>query len=327
MGRRELVTLIGGATITWPLAARAQPPGETPPRVGLLLASPVASSESLIEAFKQGLKDQRLQPDRDIVLLLRGPRPDGNVERAAAELANDGAAILVGASVREVRALTRAAPDKPVVMVAVGDPVGVGLVASLERPGGNVTGLSDYRPDFSDQRLRLLQELLPGLRAVGFIYNPEAPTARRTFEAAERLHIRILPMRARASSEIAVALSADASESMDALLVAPYPASYEARREIGRWAAARGLPVLFGYADFMDLPAEVAGLASLGSNLTELYRRAADYVAQILRGARPGDLSVGQPQQGQLIVNLAVARRLQIEVSATILQRADAIIR
>jgi len=114
---------------------------------------------------------------------------------------------------------------------------------------------------------------------------------------------------------------------MDALSVAPYPGSYTARREIGRWAAARGLPVLFGYADFMDLPADVAGLASFGANLAELYRRAADYVAQILRGARPGDLSVGRPREGQLIVNLAAARRLRIEVPDAVLRRADAIMR
>jgi putative ABC transport system substrate-binding protein len=107
---------------------------------------------------------------------------------------------------------------------------------------------------------------------------------------------------------------------MDALLVAPYPASLEARLDIGHWAAARGLPVLFGYADFMDLPAEVAGLASFGSNLTELYRRAADYVAQILRGTRPGDLPVGQPQLGQLIVNLAAARRLRIAIPESVLR-------
>jgi putative ABC transport system substrate-binding protein len=296
MRRRDFVTLVGGATITMPLAAPAQQPGKAPPRAGLLLAGPATGSAGLIQAIRKGLIEQRLQPDRDIVLILRGSRLDGNVEQAAAELADDGAAILVGASVREVLALTRAAPDKPVVMVAVGDPVGVGLVASLQRPGGNITGLSDYRPDFSDQRLGLLLEILPGLRAVGFIHNPEAPTPQRTFDVAKGLHIRILPMRARMRSEIAVALSANTSTPMDALLVAPYPASYETRLDIGHWAAARGLPVLFGYADFMDLPAEVAGLASFGSNLTELYRRAADYVAQILRGTRPGDLPVGQPQ-------------------------------
>lgn len=325
MKRRDFIRALGGVA-SWPLAARAQQPG-APPRVGLLLANPMAGSADLIEAFRQGLKEQRLQPDRDIVLILGGSRSDGDVEQAATELANEGAAILVGASVREVRALIRAAPDKPVVMVAVGDPVGLGLVATLERPGGNVTGLSDYRPDFSDQRLRLLQEFMPGLRLVGFIHNPEAPTARLTFDAAERLHVQILPMRARTPSEIAVVLSANASAPMDALLVAPYPATYEARRDIGQWAAARGLPVLFGYADFMDLAAEVAGLASFGSNLTELYRRAAEYVAKILRGARPGDLPVGQPLEGQLIVNLAAARRLRIEVSGNVLRRVDAIIR
>jgi len=327
MRRRNFVRLVGGAAITWPLAARARHPGEAPPCVGLLLAGPTAASAGLIEAFRQGLNEQQLQPDRDIALIVDGSRPDGNVEQVAAQMVNDGAAILVGASVREVRALMRAAPDKPVVMVAVGDPVGVGLVANFERPGGNVTGLSDYRPDFSDQRLRLLQDFVPGLRTVGFIHNPEAPTAGLTFDAAERLHIRILPMRARTPNEIAVTLSANASARMDGLLVAPYPASYEARWEIGRWAAAQNLPVLFGYADFMDLPADVAAIASFGSNLTELYRRAAEYVAQILRGAKPGDLPVGLPRGGQLIVNLAAAQRLRIEVSEKVLQRADAIIR
>jgi putative ABC transport system substrate-binding protein len=319
MRRRDFITALG-CVATLNATARALPPG-----VGLLLAGPADGSGGLVEAFRQGLLEQRLQPDKDILLMIAGSAADGDVSRAAAKLAQ--AAILVGGSVREVRALTRAAPGKPVVMVAVGDPVAVGLVASLERPGGNVTGLSDFRADFADQRLALLQELLPRLGTLGFVHNPDAPTARLTIEAAERLAIRLVPVPARTPSEMAVALAANAHAAMGALLVTPYPASYQARREIGDWAAARALPVLFGYADFMDLPAEAAGLASFGANLSELYRRAAGYVAAILRGAEPGDLAVGQPERGQLIVNLAAARRLRIEIPERVLQRADAVIR
>jgi putative tryptophan/tyrosine transport system substrate-binding protein len=324
--RRDLIVALGCAVMPAAIAF-AQQRGKAAPRVGLLLAGAADASRGLIDAFEQGLRAQRLQPDRDVVLIVAGSRPDGDVDRAAAELGNAETSVCVAGSVREVRALLRAAPDKPVVMVAVGDPVGMGLVASLERPGGNVTGLSDFRADFADQRLRLLQELLPDLGLVGFIHNPEAPTARLIVEAADRLHIRLVSLGARTASEITSALALAARAPLGALLAAPYPASYEARRDIGTWAAARDLPVLFGYADFMDLPAQVAGLASFGANLAELYRRAAGYVAEILRGARPRDLPVGQPEQGQLIVNLLAARRLRIEVPEAVLQRADAIIR
>jgi putative ABC transport system substrate-binding protein len=324
--RRDLIAALGCAVMPAAIAF-AQQRGKAPHRVGLLLAGAAHDSRGLIDALEQGLRAHRLRPDRDVELIVAGSRPDGDVDRAAAELTNAETAVCVAGSVHEVRALMRAAPDKPVVMVAVGDPVGMGLVASLEHPGGNVTGLSDFRADFADERLRLLQEILPDLGLVGFIHNPEAPTARLTVEAAERLHIRLVSLRARTPSEIAGALAVAASAPLGALLAAPYPASYEARRDIGTWAAARGLPVLFGYADFMDLPAQVAGLASFGANLAELYRRAADYVAEILHGTRPRDLPVGQPEKGELIVNLLAARRLRIEVPEAVLWRADVIIR
>jgi putative tryptophan/tyrosine transport system substrate-binding protein len=324
MKRRQFVTGLAGA-VAWPLAARTQPNVLTP-RIGLLLASSADGLGAALRAFRQGLTENGLDPEKDVELQVRGSSLTQSLERSAAELADWPASVLVGSSVPEVLALKRAAPRTPIVMVAVGDPVATRLATSLERPGGLVTGLSDFRPDYAESRLRLLIELLPSARRVGFLHNPDAPTASLTYEAALRFGVNIVPLAVHTSAEIGAVLASAANIHMDAVLVAPFPASFQKRRAIGEWAAKRGLPLVFGYSEFMDLPGEIAGVAAFGSDLLDLYRRAAGYAAAILRGAIPAELAIQRPEKGELVINLAAARRLHLTFPDDVIRRAARII-
>lgn len=325
IGRRKFNTVLGGAALAWPLAAHAELV-VLKPRIGLLLAGPVEASAVAMKAFRQGLSQNGLDPEKDVELHVRDSDLTTNPERSAAELADGPSSVLIGTSLREVRALQRVAPRTPIVMVAVGDPVGVGLAASLERPGGFVTGLSDFRADYAETRLRLLLELLPGRHRFAFLHNPDAPTAKLTLEAALRLGADLIPLTVRMPDEIDRELTTATSVSIDALLVVPFPASFQKRREIGEWASKRGVPVVFGYAEYMDLPGQIAGIASFGTDLLDLYRRAAGYVTAILRGTNPSELPIRQPEKGELVLNLTAARRLGLAFPDSVIQRADHII-
>jgi putative ABC transport system substrate-binding protein len=324
MKRRQFMAWLGAAA-AWPLAARTQSIGLRP-RIGLLLATSADGTAAALTAFRQGLTEKGFNPDKDVELRAHDARSAAGIARSAAELAEWPASVLIGSSLPEVLALKRAAPRTPIVMVAVGDPVATRLADSLERPGGLVTGLSDFRPDYAEARLRLVIELIPGARRIAFLHNPDAPTSALTFEAASRLGRDIIPLAVRTPAEIRAALASATDVEIDAVLAAPFPATFQERRTIGEWAAARRLPVVFGYSDFMDLPGEIAGIAAFGSDLLDLYRRAAGYAAAILRGALPAELAIERPEKGDLVIDLAAARRLGLTVPEHLARRADRII-
>jgi putative ABC transport system substrate-binding protein len=314
-----LVTVFCGATL-------AQQSVVTP-RIGLLLAGSDANTAQF-EAFRKGLSESGIDPDREVELIVRhSALSSSQGDDPASELSKTSVSVLIGSSLREVLALKRVAPLTPIVMVAVGDPVGTGLAASLERPGGLVTGLSDFRADYAETRLSVLSDLLPGRRHFGFLYNPDAPTAKITQDAALRRGIDLVPLVARSPSDIDAVLADARNVSMDAILVVPFPASFQRRQLIGEWASVRNLPVMFGYAEFMDLPDEIGGIVSYGTDLLDLYRRAAGYAAAILRGANASELPIQRPEKGNLVVNLRVARRLGITIPEGVMQHADHVIR
>ena len=294
------------------------------PRIGLLLAGSAASAAELA-AFRKGLSENRIDPDRDVELRVRDSLPSGSSDDEAKALTP--ASVLVGSSLREVQTLRRLAPSTPIVMVAVGDPVGAGLAESMERPGGRVTGLSDFRADYAEIRLSLLSDLLPGRHRFGFLHNPDAPTAKLTRQAALRRGIDLVLLAARTPAEIDAVLTAANHSPMDAILVVPFPASFERRHSIGEWASDRNLPIMFGYAEFMDLPDQIGAVASYGTDLLELYRRAAGYAAAILRGAEAAELAIQRPEKGNLVVNLRVARRLGISIPDSVIRQADLVMR
>jgi putative tryptophan/tyrosine transport system substrate-binding protein len=324
---RRVIRLFSALLMTVFCGVALAQPSVVTPRVGLLLAGSDANSAEL-EAFRKGLSERGIDPDRDVELVVRhsvpGPSPDDD---PASELSKTSASVLIGSSLQEVFALQRVAPHTPIVMVAVGDPVGTGLAESMERPGGLVTGLSDFRADYAETRLSILSDLLPGRHRFGFLYNPDAPTAKITREAASRRGIILVPLAARTPSEIDAVLAGADNSSMDAILVVPFPASFQRRRLIGEWASARNLPVMFGYAEFMDLPDDIGGVASYGTDLLDLYRRAAGYAAAILGGANVSELPIQRPEKGDLVVNLRVARRLGITIPEAVMRKADHVMR
>ncbi len=324
---RCMIRFLSAILVTVFCGAALAQQGVATPRIGLLLAGSDANVAEL-EAFRKGLSQSGIDPDRDVELIVRYSVPGGRPgDDPAAELSKTSASVLIASSLREVLALKRVAPDTPIVMVAVGDPVGTGLAKSLERPGGLVTGLSDFRADYAETRLSILSDLLPGRRRFGFLYNPDAPTAKITQAATLRRGIVLVPLAARIPGEIDAVLADANNSSMDAILVVPFPASLQRRRSIGEWASLRNLPVMFGYAEFMDLPDEIGGIASYGTDLLDLYRRAAGYAAAILGGANVSELPIQRPEKGDLVVNQRVARRLGIAIPQAVMQKADRVIK
>ena len=223
-------------------------------------------------------------------------------------------------------AAKRATSTIPIVMVGVGDPVGLGYVASLARPGGNMTGLSSLTVDLGSKRLDLLKEAIPRISRVSVLWNPDDPArvleVRATQAAAERLGVRLQSTEVRSRSEIERAFSAMAKERPDALIVQQDPLTITHRARIAELALKNRLPTI---APFREFP-EAGGLMAYGTNLVDLYRRAPTYVDKILKGAKPADLPVEQPTKFEFVVNLKTAKALGLTIPQSVLIRADHVI-
>jgi putative ABC transport system substrate-binding protein len=323
--RREFITLLGGAA-AWPLVAHAQQPGKRP-IVGFLGDStPVGESER-VAAFVRRLHDLGWIEGRTIAIEYRWA--DGRSERLAeiaAEFAQLKVDIIVTAGTPAVMAAKQAAPVVPIVFAAAGDPVGAGLVTTLARPGGNVTGLSVLSVDLAGKRLDLLREAISNLgrlAIMGNVGNPIVVLELGELQAAARLlGLQVDTLEIRRSQDIAPALEAVKGRA-DALLVCQDLLTRGSNRlRINTLALGARLPVMHASREFI----EAAGLMSYGPNFVELYRRAGDYVDKILRGAKPADLPVEQPTKFDLVINLITARALGLTISPTLLARADEVI-
>jgi ABC-type uncharacterized transport system substrate-binding protein len=303
MKRRQFITLLGGAAAAWPLAARAQQAGKIP-RVGFMGNSTAALEANLVAPFRDGLRELGYQEGRNIVIEYRWA--EGNYERFPALVA-------------ELLAV-------PVVMIAVGDPVGTGVVRSLARPGGNVTGLSSIAPDLEGKRLELLRDVIPKLSHVALFLNPLNPfhtvSMRQAFAAAQALGIKLQPLEVRTSGELDPAFAAIVREKPDALLILADRIFLHDRKRMMDFATEHRLPSVNAYRELV----EAGGLMSYGPSYEDMHRRAADYVDKILKGAKPGDLPVEQPTKFTLILNLKAARALGIDVPPMLIARADEVI-
>jgi len=326
MTRREFITLLGGAVAAWPLAAGAQQPGKRP-IVGFLGDStPVGESERAA-AFARRLHDLGWIEGRTIAIEYRWA--DGRSERLAeiaAEFAQLKVDIIVTAGTPAVIAAKQAAPVIPIVFAAAGDPVGAGLVTTLARPGGSVTGLSVLSVDLAGKRLDLLREAISNLgrlAIMGNVGNPIVVLELGELQAAARmLGLQVDALEIRRSQDIAPALEAVKGRA-DALLVCQDLLTRGSNRlRINTLALAARLPVMHASRELI----EAAGLMSYGPNFVDLYRRAGDYVDKILRGAKPADLPVEQPTKFDLVINLITARALGLTISPTLLARADEVI-
>ncbi len=327
MKRREFITLLGGTVIAWPLAARAQQ-GKKLPTVGFLGASTASASgegQRLAE-FVQRLREHGWIEGRTIAIEYRFA--EGRAERFA-EIAGEferlKVDVIVTYSTQATIGVKQVTSDIPIVFAAAADPVGTGIVESLARPGGNVTGLAMQTTDIAGKRLELLREAVPGLRRLAIMVNVGIPNAvlemGEVAEAARTLGVDVLVLEIRRGEDIAPAFEA-LKGGAQALYVtlAPLVAAHLVR--INTLAIGARLPTFVPLREFVV----AGGLMSYAPSLPSLFRRAADYVDKLLRGAKPGDLPVEQPTKFDLIFNLTTAKALGIEVPPTLLARADEVI-
>jgi putative ABC transport system substrate-binding protein len=324
MRRRAFITLVGGAAAAWPLAARAQQAGKLP-TIGFLGAAPSIESQR-VAAFVQRLRELAWIDGRNLAIEYRWA--EGRNERYAenaAELVRLKVDVIVTVATPPTLAAKQATAVIPVVFAAVSDPVGTGLVASLARPGGNVTGLSIQGTDTVGKRVGLLREVLPDLRRLAIIANVGNPGSVLEMSEAQAtahtLGLEVITSEIRRADDIAPAFEA-LRERADALYVCPDPLMNTNRTRINILAVGARLPTIHGIREYV----EAGGLMSYGLNLPDQFRRAADYVDKILRGAKPADIPVEQPTKFDLVINLTTAKALGLTIPEAFLLRADEVI-
>jgi putative ABC transport system substrate-binding protein len=323
--RREFITLLGGAAAAWPVTARAQQPAKLP-TIGFMGASAPAAASQRVAAFVQRLRELGWIEGRTVAIEYRwGEGRSEHFAELAAEFVRLKVEVIVTEGPAAVIASKQATSVIPIVFPIAGDPVGSGLVASLARPGGNVTGLSALAPDLAAKRLELLREIVPGLRRLAIIANVGASGAMQEMgevhTAANTLGLAVATFEIRRPEDIASAFEAF-KDRADALYICPDPLVNAYRIRINTLALGARLPTISGVRDHV----EVGILLSYGPNVMDLYRRAADFVDKILRGAKPGDIPVEQPTKFDLVINLTTAKVLGLDILPTLLARADEVI-
>jgi putative tryptophan/tyrosine transport system substrate-binding protein len=324
MQRRDFITLLGGAAAGWPLAARAQQ--ARGPIIGFLGAATLLVESQRVAAFVQRLHQLGWIENRNVTIEYRWA--EGRAERfteLAAEFARLKVDLIVASTTPAVIAAKQATSVIPIVITTANDPVGTGLVASLARPGGNVTGLSNQLADTAAKRLEFLRQVVPGLRRLAILGNVNNPgvvlETRETQVAATAMGLEATTLEIRRAEDIAPLLEALKGRA-DALYVASDPLLNTNRIRINTLALGARLPTMHGVRDSV----EAGGLMSYGTNIVNQYRRAADYTDKILRGAKPGELPVEQPTKFDLVINLTTAKALGLTVPEKLLSLADEVI-
>jgi putative ABC transport system substrate-binding protein len=324
--RRTFLAGTGAVLLAAPLAAEAQAPGKVP-RVGYVFARVSSEDQQLLDAARQGLRELGHVEGQNIALEVRWA--EGRYDRLpdlVAELVRLKVDVLVVATTPGALAAKNATRTIPVVMVGLGDPVGSGLVASLARPGGNLTGLSLSNKELSGKRLELLKESLPRLSRVAVLTNPDIPIHgvfwKETQTAAKTLGLQLYPIKVPAPEDFDEVFRAAAHRRAEALLVFDDALTIGHRRRLVALAARHRLPAMYGTREFPD----AGGLLSYGPNFFDQYRRTATYVDRILKGAKPADLPIEQPTKFELVINLKAAKALGLTIPQSLLLRADEVI-
>jgi putative ABC transport system substrate-binding protein len=323
MRRRAFISLLGGAA-AWPLAARAQQPGKLP-TIGFLVAGTPSSHAQWVAALVRRLHELGWIEGRTVAIEYRWA--EGRTDRfdeIAAEFVRRKVDVIVTSATAAIVAAKQATSVIPIVFVA-GDPVSTGLVASLARPGGNVTGLSLQSSDLAGKRLELLREVVPGLgrlALLGNVGNPVVTLEIGQIQAAARtLGLEVITLEIRRGEDIVPTFEA-LKDRAEALYVVTDPLTNTHRVRINTLALAERLPTMHGFREGV----EAGGLMSYGPNLPDLFRRAGDYVDKILRGATPGDVPIEQPTKFDLVINLTTAKALGLTIPESFLTRADEVI-
>jgi putative ABC transport system substrate-binding protein len=327
MSRRDFITLVGGAAVTWPLAARAQQPAM--PVIGFMSSRSPGDSTNLVAAFRKGLSETGYIEGQNVAIEYRWA--EGQYDRLpalAAELVHRAVAVLVATGGEHSALAAKAATSTiPIVFTVADDPVKIGLVASLNRPGGNATGVSLLTTEPEAKRLGLLHELMPGAAVIGALIDPneqeEAEAQSRELrDAARTLGQRIYIANAKNDEELDLAFAMLVQERADALLVSSDPFFDTRRDRIIAFAAQRRMPAIYQFREY----AVGGGLMSYGISLPDGYRQVGIYAGQILKGVKPADLPVWRSITFEFVLNMKTAKTLGLDVPATFMARVDEVI-
>ncbi len=325
MERRAFLTG-SAALVAAPLTAEAQPVGKVW-RIGFISSASASAMAARDEAFRQGLGALGYVVGQNITIEYRwAEAKNDRLPDFAAELVTLKLDVIVTHGVVATRAVKQATTTIPIVIAAADDPLAAGLVTSLARPGGNITGLSVVTPDLTEKRLDLLKGILPGQTRVAVLWNSDNPISepelRKTEAAARSLGLQLQSLSVRDPREFASAFSSMKAERAGAVFVLSDAMFFGQRKEIAAFAVSNRLPLVAHLREF----AEVGGLMTYGPKVVDLHRRAAYFVDRILKGAKPGDLPVEQPTKFELVLNMRTANALGLTIPPSLLQRADQVI-
>ena len=319
-----LFTLLLLAAVT---LAEAQQPKKVP-RIGFLSAASASAVAGRLDAFRQGLTELGYIEGKNIVVEYR--YADGKADRLpalAAELVGAELDLIVAATTPGVLAVKKASATVPIVFVDISDPVANGLVASLARPGGNITGLTIFGPELSGKRLELLKEAAPNVARVALLWNSANPANelmwKETQAVAHELRVQLQSLEVRSSNDFDSAFEAALREHAQALIAAPEPLINTHLKRIVEFAAKNWLPAMYGAPEVVN----AGGLMAYAPSYTDLYRRAATYVDKILKGTKSADLPVEQPKKFEFIINLKTAKQIGVTIPQSVLFRADKVIK
>jgi putative ABC transport system substrate-binding protein len=326
MRRRDFITLVGGAAAAWPLLARAQQP--TMPMIGFLSSRSPGESAGVVAAFRQGLGETGFVEGRNLAIAFRWA--EGHYDRLpalAAELVGLPVALLFSAGGPPSAFAAKAATSTiPIAFSAVGDPVEIGLVSSLNQPGGNITGMAAFNTTLAEKRIELMKELMPTAGVIGYLLNPSNQRSeievKSVLAAARALGIELRILSASSESELDTAFAAVVKLGVGALVPSVDPYFDSQRERIVALSTRHGVAAVYGWREYVL----AGGLMSYGTDLPDSYRQAAIYAGRILKGEKPVNLPVMQPTKFTLAVNLKTARTLGLTVPPTLLARADEVI-